>query len=55
MVHESLLGLASDWIYLAVDPAVNGYLFRIKRVQTNKKGEGWTPLVICCAQDTVGI
>ena len=39
MVHESLLGSASDWIYLAVDPAVNGYLFWIIR-QARKERAG---------------
>ena len=38
---------------LSVNPAVNGYLFQIGKDKA-AKGEGWDPLFICYAPDTVG-
>ena len=50
-------GLASpcgDWKTLSVNLAVNGYLFELGKDKAGK-GEGWAPLFISCAQDTVGL
>ena len=35
---------------ISVNPAVNGYLFYQEKIMA-AKGEGWTPLFICCVQD----
>ena len=37
-----------DWKTLSVNPAVNGYLFRIREGKV-AKGEGAAPLFISCA------
>ena len=39
---------------LAVNPAVNGYLLRIREVKA-VKGEGWALVFINCAKDKVGL
>ena len=43
----SLLGSTSRWKTFSVNPAVNGYLFRIGKDEA-LKGEGWASPFICC-------
>ena len=48
------LGFAMRRLENSVNPAVNGYLFRIRKAK-EAKGEGWAPPFISCVQDTVGL
>ena len=45
--YESLLGSTGSWKTLSVNPAVNGYLFRIGKDEA-LKGGGWALPFICC-------
>ena len=49
------LGFIMRHLENSVNQAVNGYLFSNKGRQKAAKGEGWAPLFISCAQDTVGL
>ena len=42
------------WLTLSVSPAVNGYLFELRKDKA-ATGEGWAPPFICCSQNTVGL
>ena len=46
--------LSDYWKTFSVNPAVNGYIFRIRENKA-AKGAGWAPPFFCCAHDPVGL
>ena len=52
--YKQILVFCDTWKTLSLGPAVNGYLFKLGKAKA-AKGEGWAPLFISCAQDTVGL